>query len=62
LHEAGLSTLTHTPSPMGFLNELLGRPKNEMPYLLLVVGHATADCRVPDIQRLPLGDISVFKT
>ena len=62
LHQAGLSSLTHTPSPMGFLNELLGRPKNEMPYLLLVVGHAAADCRVPDIQRLPLGDIAVFKT
>ena len=39
---------------MGFLNALLGRPKNEMPYLLLVVGHAAPGCRVPDIQRLPL--------
>lgn len=54
LHDAGLATLTHTPSPMGFLNALLGRPKNEMPYLLLVVGHAAPGCRVPDIQRLPL--------
>lgn len=62
LHHAGLSTLTHTPSPMGFLNELLDRPKNEMPYLLLVVGHAADDCRVPDIQRLPLDDIATFKT
>lgn len=61
LHNAGLSTLTHTPSPMGFLNELLGRPKNEMPYLLLVVGHAADDCRVPDINRLSLGDIADFK-
>ncbi len=62
LHTAGLSTLTHTPSPMGFLNELLGRPKNEMPYLLLVVGYAAADCQVPDIVRLPLSTIAEFKT
>ncbi len=61
LHQAGLCTLTHTPSPMGFLNELLDRPKNEMPYLLLVVGHAAPDCRVPDITRLPLHDIVSFK-
>lgn len=54
LHHAGLATLTHTPSPMGFLNQILERPKNEMPYLLLVVGHPAADCRVPAIQRLPL--------
>lgn len=54
LHDAGLATLTHTPSPMGFLNELLDRPKNEMPYLLLVVGHPAPGCRVPDIRRLPL--------
>ncbi len=62
LHHAGLSTLTHTPSPMGFLNELLGRPKNEMPYLLLVVGYAAAGCQVPDIVRLPLRGIADFKT
>lgn len=61
LHQAGLSTLTHTPSPMGFLNELLGRPKNEMPYLLLVVGHAAADCHVPAINRLELNQIADFK-
>lgn len=61
LHHAGLSTLTHTPSPMGFLNELLGRPKNEMPYLLLVVGYASENCHVPDIQRLPLAQIADFK-
>jgi iodotyrosine deiodinase len=60
LHHAGLSTLTHTPSPMGFLNELLGRPKNEMPYLLLVVGHAAQDCRVPAIERLPLDRYTSF--
>lgn len=62
LHHAGLATLTHTPSPMGFLNEILGRPKNEVPYLLLVVGHPAADCRVPDIQRKPLEEISSFFT
>lgn len=60
LHQAGLSSLTHTPSPMGFLGEILGRPKNEMPYLLLVVGHATPDCRVPNVHRLPLADIASF--
>ena len=61
LHQAGLSTLTHTPSPMGFLNELLGRPKNEMPYLLLVVGHAAENCRVPAINRLELSEFAEFK-
>lgn len=60
LHRAGLATLTHTPSPMGFLNEILGRPKNEMAYLLLVVGHPAPDCRVPDIQRLPLDAYASF--
>ncbi len=54
LHRAGLVTLTHTPSPMGFLNDVLNRPRNEMPFLLLVVGHPAVACRVPDIQRLPL--------
>ena len=60
LHRAGLATLRHTPSPMGFLNAILGRPRNEMPYLLLVVGHAAKDCRVPDIQRLPLDAYATF--
>jgi len=60
LHDAGLATLTHTPSPMGFLNELLGRPKNEMAYLLLVVGHPAEGCRVPDIQRLALDEYAGF--
>jgi len=54
LHRAGLSTLTHTPSPMGFLNDILEQPRNLVPYLLLVVGHAADGCRVPDIARLPL--------
>jgi iodotyrosine deiodinase len=47
LHQAGLATLTHTPSPMGFLTELCGRPDNERPVVLLVVGHPRADCLVP---------------
>ena len=60
LHRAGLATLTHTPSPMKFLNEILDRPRNEMPYLLLVAGHPAEDCRVPDIHRLPLEDYASF--
>jgi iodotyrosine deiodinase len=60
LHGAGLATLTHTPSPMGFLNTLLQRPKNEMPYLLLVVGHPADGCRVPAISRLPAAQTCCF--
>ena len=55
LHATGLATLTHTPSPMGFLNEILGRPPDaERPYLLLVAGHPAVGARVPAITRLPL--------
>ncbi|TAJ23830.1 MAG: nitroreductase family protein [Planctomycetota bacterium] len=61
LHTAGLVTLTHTPSPMGFLNELLGRPENERPFLLLVVGHAASGARVPDIARKSLDEIAAFR-
>ncbi|MGA8278323.1 MAG: nitroreductase family protein [Rhodanobacteraceae bacterium] len=60
LHRAGLVTLTHTPSPMGFLNEILERPRNEMPFLLLVVGHPAKGCQVPDIRRLPLEAYTCF--
>lgn len=60
LHQAGLATLTHTPSPMGFLGELLQRPKQEMPFLLLVVGHPAANCEVPAIERLPLTTVAQF--
>ena len=60
LHRAGLATLTHTPSPMKFLNEILGRPKSERPFLLLVTGYPAGDARVPDIQRKPLEDYSSF--
>ena len=51
LHNAGLATLTHTPSPMGFLNEILERPPHEKPFLLLVTGHAVEGATVPDISR-----------
>ncbi|MBK8287099.1 MAG: nitroreductase family protein [Ahniella sp.] len=61
LHHAGLATLTHTPSPMGFLNELLDRGKNEMPFLLLVVGYPAAGCTVPDIRRLEVSEYATFK-
>lgn len=54
LHDAGLATLTHTPSPMGFLNTLLERPANERPFLLLVVGYPAPGAHVPDITRKPL--------
>jgi len=56
LHNAGLASLTHTPSPMGFLNELLDRPPNERPFLLLVVGYPAEDAEVPDISRKSLDD------
>ena len=58
LHRAGLATLTHTPSPMKFLNEILGRPKSERPFLLLVVGYPANDARVPDIKRKKLADFT----
>ncbi len=51
LHLAGLATLAHTPSPMGFMNEIFARPGNEKPYLLLVVGYPADNCRLPDIER-----------
>jgi nitroreductase len=57
LHWMGLATLTHTPSPMGFLSDILRRPPNEKPYLLLPVGFPAADARVPDISKKPLSEI-----
>ena len=60
LHHAGLATLTHTPSPMGFLNSILGRPMHEKPFLLLVVGYPAEGARVPDIARKTLAEISSF--
>jgi nitroreductase len=61
LHDAGLVSLTHTPSPMKFLNEILGRPKDlERPFLLLVAGYPAPDARVPDIARKPVADYTTF--
>jgi len=59
LHHAGLATLTHTPSPMGFLGELLARPAHERAYLLLPVGLPALDCEVPVIARKPLAEVLV---
>ena len=60
IHNAGLVSLTHTPSPMNFLNEILGRPKNEKPFLLLVVGYPAMDAKVPNIQKKKLEEIASF--
>ena len=60
IHQSGLCTLTHTPSPMTFLKKILSRPDNERPYLLLPVGYAADNCYVPDIQRKTLTEVSVF--
>ena len=61
LHVAGLATLTHTPSPMKFLNEILGRPKSaERPFLLLVVGYPDESAMVPDIGRKPLDEVVTY--
>jgi len=60
IHNAGLASLTHTPSPMNFLNEILDRPKNERPFLLLVIGYPAADAKVPDIKKKSLQEIASF--
>ncbi len=60
LNHAGLATLTHTPSPMRFLNEILGRPKSERPFLLLVTGYPADGACVPDIGRKALDDFVTF--
>ena len=60
LHHTGLATLTHTPSPMGFLNDILGRPAHERPFLLLVTGYPAEDAIVPKIQKKPLAEIASF--
>jgi len=61
LHHMGLATLTHTPSPMGFLSQLLGRPPNEKPFLVLPVGYPAEEAEVPDLERRTLEEISVWK-
>lgn len=60
IHNAGLATLTHTPSPMNFLSEILERPENEKPFLLLPVGYPSRNAQVPDITRKGLDEVSVF--
>ncbi|WKZ48049.1 MAG: nitroreductase family protein [Anaerolineales bacterium] len=60
LHNAGLVSLTHTPSPMGFLNDILKRPKDEKPFLLLVTGFPAKDAEVPVITKKPLSEIATF--
>jgi len=60
IHHAGLASLTHTPSPMGFLNKILGRPSNERAFLLLVVGYPAEDATVPEISKKTLQDIASF--
>lgn len=60
LHVMGLATLTHTPNPMGFLTEILGRPSTERPYILFPVGYPAPDCTVPDLARKPLAEALVM--
>lgn len=60
LHHVGLATLTHTPNPMDFLTRILGRPRNERPFLLLVAGYPAADAMVPDLGRKSLDDLTTF--
>jgi iodotyrosine deiodinase len=61
LHHAGLVALTHTPNPMGFLSELLERPPNERPMMLVVTGYPAADAKVPRIRRKPLQEVVSFR-
>lgn len=57
LHHSGVATLTHTPNPMRFLRDILGRPDNERPYVLIALGYPEQDCQVPDLSRKPLSEI-----
>jgi nitroreductase len=61
LNAAGLSTLTHTPSPMGFLRDILDRPRNEKPFVLIPVGFPTEGCRVPDIRKKELTGVMIIR-
>ncbi len=60
IHEAGLVTLTHTPSPMNFLSKILNRPENEKPFLLLPVGHPASECWVPEIKKKSIQEVCFF--
>ncbi len=61
LHNAGLATLTHTPAPMAFLNEICGRPESEKPMMIVVAGYPAPGCQVPAITRKPLDQVAVFR-
>ena len=61
LHAMGLATLTHTPNPMAFLTEILGRPVTERPYILFPVGYPAATCRVPNLERKPLQEALIVR-
>ncbi len=61
LHNAGLATLTHTPSPMKFLSQILGRPENERAYLLLIAGHPAEGCQVPVITKRSYNDVVITR-
>lgn len=61
LHTMGLATLTHTPNPMGFLNEIFERPVTERPYILFPIGYPAQNCEVPDLVRKPLDQILLIK-
>jgi iodotyrosine deiodinase len=61
LHHTGLVALTHTPNPMGFLSELLERPPNERPMMLVVTGYPAEDARVPRLRRKALGEVATFR-
>lgn len=60
IHQAGLVSLTHTPSPMNFLQKLLNRPENERPFLLIPIGYAKEDAQVPKLERKPLEEVAVW--
>ena len=62
LHNMGLATLTHTPSPMAFLSRILGRPENEKPFILFPVGYPTPNAAVPDLRRKSLEEVAVWLT
>ena len=61
LHRMGLSTLTHTPSPMAFLSRVLARPSNEKPFILFPVGYAAPDATVPDLKRKTLDEVTIWR-
>lgn len=62
LHNAGLATLTHTPNPMGFLNQILERPSNERAIMMIVAGYPAETARVPDLRRKPVSAIATFRS